>query len=115
MKGHPSLFSMMQQQPAMPFPPLSSVERGEQMARYDKYPVVVTDYFVDVFDMSSKDDRDRYSKLMKGLFAKVQASACTICRNELQAFDGNWKRYVEWFEYKRNDQSVENKEDGGRN
>ena len=83
-------------------PDPSQVKFGMEQAKYSKEPVKITSYQVEVFEMSKKADRDRYSKLMLELAPKIQDSACTLCRNELQVLDGGWWRYVEWFEYSLN-------------
>lgn len=91
------------------FPPMKEIERGIEMAKYDKYPIEVTEYKVAIFDMSESSDRLEYMKLMKDLFRKVQASQCVIARNELQVMGGTWKRYMEWFEYRKNEKSTTTK------
>lgn len=83
-------------------PDPAQVKFGMEQARYAKEPVKITSYHVEVFDMSSRSDRDKYSKLMLELAPKVQDSACTLCRNELQVLGNGWWRYVEWFEYTLN-------------
>ena len=104
----PSLQSMLgrSQAQAQLFPPADAIRLGEEMAKYNKYPVDVTDYRVRVFDMSSESDRAEYESVMKDLFKKVQASRCVICRQELQVFGDSWKRYLEWFEYRPNETST---------
>lgn len=111
MNSAPPSFIDMMSRMSVPgiFPDMSSFSRGEEMEKYGKYPIVVSDYKVDVFDMSDKAEREKYSKLMLDLFKKVQAAKCTICRNELQYFDGRWKRYLEWFEYSKNETSTTTK------
>ena len=91
------------------FPPMREIERGVEMAKYDKRPIEVTDYRVAIFDMSQSADRLEYMKTMKGLFDKVQASQCVICRNELQVMGDTWKRYLEWFEFRKNEKSTTTK------
>lgn len=95
------------------FPPMREIERGIDMAKYDKYPIEVTEYKVAIFDMSVAKDRDEYMKLMKDLFKKVQASQCVIARNELQVMGDTWKRYMEWFEYRKNEKSTTTKVSNG--
>jgi len=91
------------------FPPMNEIERGVEMAKYDKYPIEVTDYKVAIFDMSSSSDRLEYMKLMQELFKKVQASQCVICRNDLQVMGDTWKRYMEWFYFRKNEKSTTTK------
>lgn len=90
--------------------------RGIETLKYNKTPVVLSDYRVEVFDMMSKNDRDRYAELMKDLFRKVQNAQAVVSKQELQTIrnkDGSegWQRYVEWFEYKLNDTSTTSKAD----
>ena len=88
------------------FPSKEAMKAGAEQALYSKEPVVLSDYRVEVFDMSMKLDRDKYTSLMKELVPKVQAAKCVIAKNELQVMKDGWWRYVEWFEYKLNDSST---------
>ena len=96
--------------------------RGMQTLKYNKTPIVVSEYHADVFDMCSDDDRKKYCETMLGLMPLIQNAQAAILRHELQTMpkaDGSsaWMRYLEWFRYKLNDSSttkvVEKEDDKG--
>jgi len=103
----------MQINPAAPFsmnfmapsvaPTYDEIRAGKDMLKYQKAPVEVSTYDVDVFDMSSADDRKRYCELMLKVAKLVQAQQAVIWRNDLQVLqkkDGTgWFRYLEWSRY----------------
>ena len=79
---------------------------SEEMEReaLGKLPAFVKSYRVEVFDMSSADERKRYEATMMDVFAGIRAKRAVIWRNELQVLpkaDGSssWHRYLEWSEY----------------
>lgn len=88
------------------FPSVAEIQRGAMQDHYHKTPINVTQYNVEVFDMSKEDDRKRYTDIMVKLIPMSQNVKCVICRNELQIINGFWWRYLEWFEYKLNDSSL---------
>jgi hypothetical protein len=88
------------------FPSVADIQRGAIQDHYGKTPINVTQYNVEVFDMSKEDDRKRYTDIMIRLIPMSQNVKCVICRNELQIVNGFWWRYLEWFEYKLNDSSL---------
>lgn len=115
--GAPSMQDLLGRMPSGSLTPNPmQVARGLETLRYNKTPVVLSDYRVEVFDMMDKGDRDRYAALMKDLFRKVQNAQAVVSKQELQTIrkkDGSegWQRYVEWFEYKLNDVSTTKKMD----
>lgn len=88
-------------------PTYEDVVEGRDLVKYDKVPVKVKSYSVEVFDMMDRDDRFRYSSLMERLAGMVQTASAVIYRNELQVLqrggEGRWFRYVEYAEYELND------------
>ena len=103
----------MQINPTAPFsmnfmaPPVAptydEIRAGKDMLKYQKAPVEVSTYDVEVFDMASAEDRKRYCDLMLKIAKLVQASQAVIWRNDLQVLqkkDGTgWFRYLEWSRY----------------
>ena len=114
-RGLPSWSDLMARMPkAAIAPETSEIAHGLETIKYQKTPVVISEYHVEVFDMESKKDRDAYCSLMLDLANKVQNAQCMIGRQELEKMtskDGSttWKRYVEWFDYKLNDTSTTTK------
>ena len=115
--GSPSMQELLGRMPSGSLTPNPmQVARGLETLKYNKTPVILSDYRVEVFDMMVKEDRDNYAELMKDLFRKVQNAQAVVSKQELQTIrkkDGSegWQRYVEWFEYKLNDVSTTKKMD----
>lgn len=115
--GSPSMQELLGRMPSGSLTPNPmQVSRGLETLKYNKTPVILSDYRVEVFDMMVKEDRDKYAELMKDLFRKVQNAQAVVSKQELQTIrkkDGSegWQRYVEWFEYKLNDVSTTKKMD----
>lgn len=115
--GSPSMQELLGRMPSGSLTPNPmQVARGLETLKYNKTPVILSDYRVEVFDMMVKEDRDKYAELMKDLFRKVQNAQAVVSKQELQTIrkkDGSegWQRYVEWFEYKLNDVSTTKKMD----
>lgn len=115
--GTPSMQELLGRMPSGSLTPNPmQVARGLETLKYNKTPVILSDYRVEVFDMMVKEDRDKYAELMKDLFSKVQNAQAVVSKQELQTIrkkDGSegWQRYVEWFEYKLNDVSTTKKMD----
>ncbi len=91
-------------------PSYEDVLSGRDMVKYDKIPVRISDFRVEVFDMMDKGRKEEYEKLMKDLVLGVQRADTVIWKNELQIMtvDGNqhWMRYLEWAKYEVNESSV---------
>ena len=74
------------------------IKGAEEALRIKKYAQLKS-YNVRVFDMSSKEDIDAYTTVMKEILEGVSSKTHFVWAKERTLVDGVWKIFLEWSVY----------------